>query len=329
MNFIKSIRQVLANAIAPTNHSITIDTQGARDLIIPQAPTHILTQEERSKKETAKYPGKIKISQIVDLNSTYLKNALLQLGAWSALARSFAEYERIVGKRGVSDQKLGALLEEFHAFNAATDVDKQMNDESVIITADRLSKVQAQKGTPETDAIIARIRKCSIDDLRKQREADAAKASAKRESMLEGFITQVWSFKGNDLDPALDGTKAVGKALQTMDFIARSWTGNPASIAAELLLIEHDMKVLEKISAEDLDANPDAHFINGTLTADGMMNQEELERKIGDVRPDITPKARDMVRRIRRAEIERDMQAYQEADHIDDEQLDTDAERAA
>ena len=327
MSFINNLRNIIADAIAP-NRTIKAPA-GVKSITIPQAPKHVLTQAERQHEQPAKIPGKVRVSQIVDLSSDYLKHALLQYGAWIALAKAFSEYERIAGKRGVSDQKMASFIEEFHSFNSACDASKQMDEESVIITVDRLANVPPQKGSKETDAIIARVRKCSVEELKAQRIKQAEQASARRAELLEGFIAQVWSFTGTDVDPAIDGPKAATKALQTMDYIATQWTGNPASIAGELLLVEADIAKLERIAREDSDAGTDQRFINGTLTADGMMNQEEVERRIGDVRPDITPKARQMVRRIRRAEIERDMQAHQEADHVDDEELDTDAERAA
>lgn len=296
MSFIANLRKSVANFIAPAT---IVVPQGQRALTQPDAPAHMLNQAQRIA-EPRSYPGKVSASQLLSLNSEYLKDAIAQFGAWSALARAFSEYERVINKRSKDDVKLGVLLDEFHCWNAATSNDKQMDEQSVIDVTARLTQVSPQKGNAQTDAIIARVRKCSVEELRALRIKEAEVATSSRESMLEGFVAQVWGTPTGDYDFAISGIKAVSKAIQTMEFVARSWTGDPANIAGELLLMEADLKTLEAIAAKDEDADPDARFIDGVLTADGMMNQETDERHFGEGRPDLTPKAREM-KRVRRA----------------------------
>lgn len=298
MSFISNLRKSVANFIAPNT---IIVPANAKSLTQPVTPQHMLNQAERIA-EPRSYPGKVSASQLQGLNSTYLKDAIAQFGAWSALARAFSEYERVVNKRSKDDVKLGALIDEFHCWNAATSDDKQMDEQSVMDVAARLTQVSPAKGNDQTDKIIARVRKCSVEELRTLRTKEAEVATAKRESMLEGFIAQVWSFASGDYDYALSGVKAVTKAIQTMEFVARSWTGDPANIAGELLLMEADLKTLEAIAAKDEDTDPDARFINGVLTADGMMNQEHDARHFGNERRDLTPKAREAVDTTERLE---------------------------
>ena len=69
------------------------------------------------------------------------------------------------------------------------------------------------------------------------------------------------------------------KAIQTMEWIA-SWDAfDPASQAAELLLIEADIRLLEKIGKQ---ANDDGNtFIDGVLTTDGMMRNATVKPESG------------------------------------------------
>ena len=43
----------------------------------------------------------------------------------------------------------------------------QMDEDAVMDLATRLADVQPPKGNPSTDLIIARVRKCSVEDVKK------------------------------------------------------------------------------------------------------------------------------------------------------------------
>ena len=274
-----SIRKSLANLIAPASVQISVPA-GTKSLTTPtiqQVPMHVRTQGERAWGGDI-VVGKFHVSHLELMNSSYLKDAIAQLGAWAALARAFNEYEKNYNRKGGFQDgdfnKYQQAINEFHAWNAATSPDKQMNAEQVIITLDRLADPVVPKGNKDTDAIIARVRKITVEEVQAERIAQAEKKSANRKEMIKAIEAEIWNFTTEEFDPFISSTKVAAKAVQTLEWIAKSWQGHPAGIAAELLLIEADIKTIEKLASEDENRNPDKRFIDGTLTADGMMKQE-------------------------------------------------------
>ena len=268
-----NIRKTIANALSGYAVSISPNTitvpAGATSLTTPQAPAHLLTQYERS--VTTPLTGAFHVSNLETLSSEYLKDAVAQLGAWSALARAFNEYEKVVSKRVANDVKLGQLIDEFHCWNATCSTGKQMDEEAIIIAADKIAVQKPAKGDATTDAIIARVRKCTVAELKAAREAMAAKQSAARAELLTGFVATMGSFTSGDMNPSISNAKVAAKAIQTLEWVATSWQGDPAGIAAELLLIEGDIATIEAAAKRE-DMHDDREFIDGTLTSDHMMN---------------------------------------------------------
>lgn len=270
-----SIRKSIASFIAPSsiNVDVPVGTKSLTTPTIQQVPMHVRTQPDRAwGKEIV--VGKFHVSHLELMNSSYLRDAIAQLGAWAALARTFSEFERVHDKKNADFTKYKKALNEFHAWNAATSADKQMTDEDIILTLDRLAEPVVPRSNKDTDAIIARVRKMSVEEVQADRVAQAEKKSAIRKEMLNALQAEIWKFDSDDIDPSLSSTKVAAKAVQTLEWIAHHWQGEAAGIAAELLLIEADIKVIEKLAAIDEDRNPDNRFIEGVLTADGMMNQE-------------------------------------------------------
>lgn len=274
---IASSISALGNAIAPSSINIQVPV-GAKSLTYPQVPQHLKDQQET----TQSYTGQFHVSHLELLGSTYLKNAVAQLGAWSCLARAFSEYERTFGNKKATPAKFESLVEEFHCWNAAIDYSRQMSDEDIMLAANKIATVRPTKGSEDTDAIIARIRKCSVAELKAQREDAAAKQSAKRSEMLTGFLAAIGHFTGSDMDPSISNSKAAAKAIQTIEWIAKQdW--DPSFVAGECLLIEADLKFLES-NARKEEETEQGTFVNGTLSSDGMVRNAlaEPRRKFGD-----------------------------------------------
>lgn len=247
---LNNIRKTIASFIAPKAVVINATQEElakARSITRPDMPKHILTQHERATTQPT-MAGKFHVADLERLSSDYLKDSIAQYGTWQALAKAFAEYERVTGNKNADDNKMLALLDEFHSWNAATSTNKQYTEETVLDVIARLSQVPAAKGSDATDSIIARVRKCSIEEVRAARQKEAERKTALREANIEGFAGVCWQFTMNENNPFISGAKAASKALQTLEFVATSWTGDPANIAAELLLMESDIKVIEHIA---------------------------------------------------------------------------------
>ena len=277
-SFFNKIRLALSAAMAPSSINVQVPA-GATSLTHPNIPQHLKDQQEF----TTSYAGMFHVSHLELLGSTYLKNAVAQLGAWSCLAKAFGEYERTFGNKKTTPAKFESLVEEFHCWNASIDSERQMSEDDIMLAADKIATVRPTKGSKDTDAIIARIRKCTVAELKAQREEAAAKQSAKRSEMLTGFLAAVSHFSGTDMDPAISNSKAAAKAIQTIEWIAKQdW--DPAFVAGECLLIEADIKFLESNARKEEETEPGT-FVNGTLSSDGMVRNAlaEPHRKFGDI----------------------------------------------
>src|SRR5664279_1075003 len=136
----KSIRKSIALFIAPSSINMAVPA-GATSLTYPtiqQVPMHVRTQPDRQHMQEL-IVGKFHLSHLELMNSSYLKDTVAGLGAWSALAKVFSEFERNFNKKSADYTKYQQFLNEFHAWNAATSVEKQMDEEQVLLTLDRLA----------------------------------------------------------------------------------------------------------------------------------------------------------------------------------------------
>lgn len=265
MSMLRTIRLAVSRAIAPTT-ILSEETQADRNSDMARI---VNNRKATYAEETVGHEvlrGNISTNDISDFSSDYTKSAICTLGSWSALARAYNQFVK-----NQKDDTINRLIEEFHAWNAVSP--KQMDEEEVLNVCAKLSQVKPAKANAATDAIIARVRKCSIEELTQQREAKAKLDSAKREDVLEQFITTVWSQVFSDNEFQMPAMKAEAKVIQTIEWVASWQSNNPAAQAAELLLIESDIKLLRSIAKQDV-GNTD-EFVDGSLTTDGMMRLSE------------------------------------------------------
>lgn len=271
-NMFRNIRLAFATLVhgdAAVNHSAA---QIAAQL---NKPHHSKVQEARSKQyaeveeQAEPTKGYIATSDISDFISEYTRNAVAGLGSWSALAKGYNEF--------VKDQtspKVALFLSEFHAWNAVAP--QQMGEDEVLMTVARLTEVKPQKANAATDAILARVRKVSIEEVAAKRIADAEKKTRVREEMMEAFVAAVWSHVFSEQMFQLPAVKVEGKIIQTLEWVASWDSSNPAQQAAELLLIEADLKMVARMAKEDKGNNDE--FVDGVLTSDAMMRLSERKQ---------------------------------------------------
>ena len=264
MSFIKSLRQAIANAIAPVAVDLpNVGTESEEPAVkIQHIPANVRTFSSPTQNTEQRITvGHIAVSDLEAFNSLYLRDAVAQLGAWSELAQSFSAYEKQFGKKIPDFAVYQKHIEAFHAWNAATSSEKQMDDEAVCLTLDRLAETTIQRGNKDTDAIIARIRKMSIEEVQAERITKAEQKTAKRKEMLSAIAAEVWQYSGDEsIDPTIAASKVEAKAIQTLEWIANTWQGDPAGIAAELLLIEADLGYIRSQAKQEANHEGDNTF---------------------------------------------------------------------
>lgn len=269
MSIIRNVRLAFSTLINGDKHIVNTTANMFQQL---NQPHHSKVIEARQKQyaEHAEpvevLKGYISTEDVSDFSSEYVRNAVATLGAWSALAKGYNEF--------VKDQKslkVGHFLNEFHAWNAVAP--SQMDEEAVLLTCARLTEVKPAKANAATDEILARVRKCSVAEVAAKREADAAKKTRQREELLEAFVAMVWSHVFSEQLFSMPAHKAEAKIIQTLEWVASWDSNNPAQQAAELLLIEDDLKLCRKIAKEDRQNHEE--FVDGVLTSDAMMRLSE------------------------------------------------------
>jgi len=264
-----TLRNAIANMISTKKQvqcTMVLD-HGAKDLTYNKMPDFLSNTQAL---ESQALKGEFSTSHLELLNSQRVKEAICGLGAWSALARAFNSYnnnlDKPVNRR--DEKQINSLIDEFHAWNSLAQ--NQMDEDAVMDLATRLADVQPPKGNPSTDLIIARVRKCSVEDVKKDRERKAAVKAAIRVERIVGFVQHVWSWTVVETEYSIPMMKIINKVIQTMEWVAGWDSYDPAQTAAEILLMEDDLRTIEKLAKiKNNDHGED--FIEGVLTADGMM----------------------------------------------------------
>lgn len=231
--------------------------------------TTVLDKQHIATPDFEPIAGWITTEDLMQFNSGYARDAVASMGMWSAVARGFQEFIK-----NPESNRLDTLCGEFHAWNAVcTSEQKQMDDEQTLALIAKLSQVKPAKGNNQTDAILARILKKSIDEVQADREAKAKVQTDKREAHIIQFNTLLWSCVFSDNKYQMAAQKALDKLEQTLLWMASWDTTNPASLAAELLLIEADMKTVRTINKKGSGAVVDFE--------EGVMCSDTLSRMVG------------------------------------------------
>lgn len=281
-----------AVATAKGQGSISNGDVGAKTMIYGSTPAHVRSVTPFA---STALQGEVTPDHISDFRSQRGKAAVAGLGCWSALAKSFNAFmrEQQVHPSRQDWSKTYSLLAEFHAWNSACcekssgfyvrdsgdaygeNLGFAMSEEEVEITVAKLAVLPMPRGDDKTDSILAKVRGCSVDVLRKEREDDINQRSQKRLGLVQEFCQMVWaSINDEPVEVSMPISKVIPKLAQTMQWIA-GWKLDPAAAAAEVLLLQDDMERLSKVIGRqsDEDSRHDQYFINGMLTSDGMMKQ--------------------------------------------------------
>lgn len=253
-----------AVATAKGQGSISNGDVGAKTMIYGSTPAHIRSVMPFA---STALQGEVTPDHISDFRSQRGKAAVAGLGCWSALAKGFNAFmrEQQVHPSRQDWSKVYTMLAEFHSWNSACcekssgyfvrqdgdaygeNLGFAMSEEEVEITIAKLAILPMPKGDDKTDAILAKVRGCSVEVLRKEREDDINQRSQKRLGLVQEFTQMVWASINDDpVEVSMPIGKVISKLAQTMQWIA-SWKLDPAAAAAEVLLLQDDIQSLESI----------------------------------------------------------------------------------
>lgn len=288
MSFISSIRISLSKliggeAVTKQNH---LSEQVLSQLVQPSGRkvAEIMDKQYTTSEDKQLITGKFYVMDLTHLSSERVRDAIASLGCWSAIARSFSEYERTVGHKHMSDAKLTALVDEFHAWNASSSARGYMGTDQLFEAVAKMSVVNASKGSKETDVILARVKKCTVEQIRAERLAKAETKTKARIELIEGFVALIEGYQGNNSDAHhMSSAKALDKALSTLDWVAGWDSNNPAEQAAELLMIEDDIRLIQWMSKSEKHNTDD--YVDGVMTSDTLernINSLDSNRRAGE-----------------------------------------------
>lgn len=248
MSFINNVRRALSIALAPkeVGHIVNHTGEKVTSLTYSQRPREVVRESQ-----PVVLKGELTLSQLKMLHSQKVLGSICNYGAWEALARAFSAYCAMHRTRVVNPkmaQMLALQLDRFHAFNAELDSLGMggMDEVAVEEVVARLTVVKPVKENAATDAILARVKHMSVEEVRKEREGRQQKEEARRAELMNAFLAEVWSATLTDEDVTLDAQKAYGKAVSCLEWMA-NWD-NPDM--AEILLAEADVKLLERMAVK-------------------------------------------------------------------------------
>ena len=190
--------------------------------------------------------GNLSLEQLKELSSSRVKDAIFNYAAWLCLARAFNTFCKTVAKRMQGQQALDVAkaLNEFHDWNSS--MNNPINQERIEEIVAKLATPQVPRENDATDAILARIKGMSINEVRKMRLEKAEAQAKDREAKIKNFLQEVEAMAecaelGN---PSINAQTATLKAIDCLQWLA-SWE-NPDM--AELLIAEGDITILEALA---------------------------------------------------------------------------------
>ena len=293
MKLINVIKAAFSAAKMAANNTGTISNgDGVKTMTYGKVPEH---QRSVTPMTSTALMGEVTPEHLSSLRSERGKQAVASLGCWSALAKGFNQFMRTKQEHPSRQDwtKVYQHLAEFHSWNAACcekssgyfvrqdgdaygeNLGFAMSEEEVEITIAKLAILPMPKGDDKTDAILAKVRGCTVEILRKEREDDINLRSSKRLELVQEFCQMVWACSSDDpVEVSIPMAKVLNKLGQTLQWIA-NWKLDPAAAASECLLLQDDIETLSKINNKEIDRDSrhDQYFVNGMLTADGMMKQ--------------------------------------------------------
>lgn len=219
--------------------------------------------------------GNLSLEQLKELASYRIKDAIFNYAAWLCLARAFNTFCKTVAKRMQGQQALDVAkaLNEFHDWNSS--MNNPMNQERIEEIVVKLATPQIAKENDTTDAILARIKGMSIDEVRKVRLEKAEAQAKDREAKIKSFLQEVEAMSecaelGN---PSINAGTATLKAIDCLQWLA-SWE-NPDM--AELLIAEADITILEALAhSEGLKENGAGE--GSREIDDALLNSQEMHQ---------------------------------------------------
>jgi len=223
--------------------------------------------------------GNLTLDQLKELASTRIKDAIFNYAAWLCLARAFNTYCKPEPKRsslaslGQQALDVAKALNEFHDWNSS--MQTPMSQERIEEIVVKLATPQVPRENNATDAILARIKGMSIDEVRKVRLEKAEAHAKDREAKIKSFLQEVEAMAecaelGN---PSINAQTATLKAIDCLEWLA-NWE-NPDM--AELLIAEGDIAILEALAhSEGLKENGAGE--SSREIDDALLNSQEMNQ---------------------------------------------------
>lgn len=219
--------------------------------------------------------GNLTLDQLKELHSTCIKDAIFNYAAWLCLAKAFNTFCKTVAKRMQGQQALDVAkaLNEFHDWNSS--MNNPMSQERIEEIVAKLATPQVPRENNATDAILARIKGMSIDEVRKVRLEKAEAQAKEREAKIKSFLQEVEAMArdwNGGWCPSINAQTATLKAVDCLQWLA-NWE-NPDM--GELVIAEADIATLEAYAhAADLKAGAGE---SSREIDDALLNSQEMHQ---------------------------------------------------
>jgi len=307
MSMLRTIRLAVSRAIAPT----TIITPPAKDDTMREAQARRAITSKQYVDEQLDYRGKavghtakgfITTEDLADLNTPQARTAVASSAMWWCQMRLY----NAIAKNDVKKQlkQIGAWADWAIAGGISTTNDTFL--EKLAIAIDKLGNGRpAKTGNDDTDAVIARMSKLTVEELRAKRLAKEAKRVAEQAEYGSATYLALTSATSSGLTQQFEASRAADAIGNSASYLA-TWDMEPELLAGLLLDMEQDMLYCKKLA---VDRN-DETFVEGIMAADTICaryndvdRDAELRTEDDADEVDEQPRAYRRIRQVSREEL--------------------------
>lgn len=289
-SILRNIRLVISNAslraaraIAPTT-IISQETEQDR----ASDRNRIITTRNKQYAEVGHYDhrgqpianrarGYFTTDDVSDLQEKYARSAVANAAMW------WAQLKLI---QAIKDNNVHAQLQATGEWATWAEAGNILQDETffdkLAVSLSKMSGGRPVKhGNDDTDALIAEARGCSVEVLRKNREAKYKAAVAEGKAAVKQALNALVSATADGHVHSMPAERAVEAIEKCMTWVS-NWDGNPEDIAATLFLIKQDLAYARKLNVE----RHDQKFVDGVMAVDTITKRYDDVNRDAELRTD-------------------------------------------
>lgn len=282
-SILRNIRLVISRAIAPAtilSQETEQDRASDRNRIITtrnKQYAEVGHYDHRGQQIANRARGYFTSDDVADLQEKYARSAVANAAMW------WAQLKLIQAVKDNNVHAQQAATGEWATWAEAGNIlqDEAFFDKLALSLSKMSGGRPVKHGNDDTDALIAEARGCSVEVLRKNREAKYKAAVAAGKTAVKQALNALVSATADGHTHAMPAERAVEAIEKCMTWVS-NWEGNPEDIAATLFLIKQDLAYARKLNVE----RHDQKFVDGVMAVDTITTRYQNADRDAELRTD-------------------------------------------